>query len=254
MNLTQEQIAEVQKMLKLKKMYEGILRTSRNPEQIQRARIDLKKVLDRIDMLCPDGVPPEIENPNLASQNTPQKQYEILDQFEVTKASPHCEDENINIANTVIHVWEEEFMPALSESKVKLDYSNSTERDSHYALLENLKRQLKILTDAIEDYANTEREDLKLQLRDIRDRHMRHFLHETGVFLKKVHDFWKKILEDIRSGGMACMNQDEIIHMKGQFDAKSFLDGVVVSKAIETAVKFLDEAIDALNLPDLPKG
>ncbi|MDH5716359.1 MAG: hypothetical protein OEZ22_01835 [Spirochaetia bacterium] len=256
MSLTEEQKEEVKRLQTLAKQYEGIIKTSRNSEQLNRAKIDLKKIRDRIDTLCPDGIPANL----LTEKNTSQKpninqtieKYEVLSRFSVEKASPHCEDDEINLLSSIIKVWEAEFLSALAESHIKLDFSTSNERDSHYATLENVKRQLKILTDTIEDYHAANREDMKLQLRDMKQRYTRHFLNEGALLIKKYHEFWKVVREDIVTGGNRCLNKDDKIEYNIKFEKPTFLEGLPVSQVIKISEQFLSEAISALRLPNIP--
>ncbi len=254
MALTEEQTQEVIKLQKLDKQYEGLIRTSKNAEQVHRAKVELKRIRDRIDELCPDGVPADLTSaptPKLSEADR-LRQYNVLSQFSIQKASPNCDNADVNLMHTILSVWENEFVPGTGDGHLKLDFSLSSERDSHYALLENNKRYLKSLTETVEDYAGATRDDFKLQLRDMKDRYTRHYLSEGATFLKRARDFWKKIHEDISNGGHACMNKQDTIKFDKRFEAATYLDNYEIPRAVEVAYTFLREAIDALNLPELP--
>ena len=99
--MTPDKQEEIIKLQKIIKQCEGIVRTSRNPQTLQRLKIDLKKAKDKLDYLCPDGVPN-----NLTYTNEPQEvkvdihsqlqSYVYLPLFPVHKLSPHCEKDEIN--------------------------------------------------------------------------------------------------------------------------------------------------------------
>lgn len=254
MALTEEQTQEVLKLQRLDKQYEGLIRTSRNAEQQKRAKIELKKIRDRIDELCPDGVPADLNAvaAPVVSEADRLNSYTVLSKFSIQKASPNSDNNDVNLMYTVLQVWENEFIPGTGDGHLKLDFSLSSERDSHYAILENQKRYLKQLVDTVEDYAAATRDDFKLQLRDMKDRYTRHYLGEGATFLKRIREFWKKIHEDIQQGGHACMNKNDVVKFDRRFEGATFLEGYPVPKLVETAYIFVKEAIDALNLPDIP--
>ena len=255
MPLTEEEKLELQKLLKMDRQYAGIMRTSPNPEAKRRASIDLKKIRDRIDELCPDGVPETLTIPQVAPKQTVAEklqQYEVLSQFSIQKTSLNCDDKDVNMLAMVLRVWEDEFAPATGDNHLKLEFSLAQERDSHFAILENLKRNLKQLTNTIEDFALATREDFKAQLHDMKLRYTRHYLSEGIAFLKRIKAFWEKVDEDIQNGGQSCLNPEEIIEFNRHFESATFLEGYSSSKVVHTSVVFITEAIDSLNLPDIP--
>ena len=250
MALTEDQKQEVLKLQKVLKQYEGILRTSRNPEQISRTKKEIKKIQDQIEMIAPGGLSEDI----LASSRSnlpPQPSYVVLKDFPIQRASPKSDDEDVNLLYTVLLAWENEFLPAQSDSHTKLDFSLGAERDSHYTILENCKRHLKSLVDTIESYHQTNREDLKAQLRDMKQRYTRHFLQEGYQFLKKMRDFWKKVEDDIRENGMRCLSKDETIVFDKRFEQATYFQGKKVREMVRITNIFLDEAIAALNIPEI---
>ena len=258
MELTNEQKEEVIRLDKLRKQYEGLIKTSRNADQLHRSKIDLKKIYDRLQELCPDGVPASLSGGGNLTGSSPRNvndrlvDYEILSEFKVGRITPNCDDDEINLLGMIMKIWEEEFIPALLDSHTKLDFSFSSERDSHYSILENLKRQQKLLINSIEDYSAASREDLKAQLREMKQRHARHLMHESAVFLKKVIQFWKTVKDDIQHGGMGCTNKNEEILFDRKFETATYLNHRTVERAISMAVTFLTEALEVLNLPELP--
>ena len=161
------------------------------------------------------------------------------------------DDDDVNLMATFLTAWEEEFMPALSESHLKLDFSSGQERDAFYNGVENLKRQAKILFETIEDYSKATRDDVKAQLRDMRSRYMRSFLQEGAQYLNKIEEYWGKLLEDFETGGSRIMNRDDKVLFDRKFESATFFTGKPVGEALNTSVSFLREVIQALNLPTL---
>jgi len=259
MPLSEDQKTELLTLQKLTRQYEGIIRTSRNVEQQNKAKIELKKIRDRIESIGGSG---EAERflqgaPSAAPVYGKKKSiddigetYPTLGKMPMVKISPNSDEIEINILGSVLNAWENTFYPALG--KIKLDFALSAERDSHFAVLEGLKRQMKILTETIEDATRAVREDSKVQLRDMRTRQQRQFMFDGGTFLKKIHEFWRSVYEDIQSNGPKCFNKDDSIQIDTRLEAANFFQGKSVREAARFTVMFLHEAIEALNLPDLP--
>lgn len=259
MSLTEAQQNELLTLQKLSRQYEGIIRTSRNPEQLNKAKIELKKIRDKMESIAPGGVAEKF------LQGAPQPQasfgkkktiedigqsYPSLGKMPMNRISPNSDELEINVLGSVLTAWENTFYPALG--KIKLDFALSAERDSHFTVLEGLKRQMKILCETIEDIPRAVREDSKAQLKDMRTRQQRQFMFDGGGFLKKVHEFWKAIYEDIQANGPKCFNKDDHIQIDTRLEASNYFQGKSVRETARFTVMFLHEAIDALNLPDLP--
>ena len=238
------------KLQKVIKQWEGIIRTSRNPETLHRVKVDFKKAKDRLEYLCPDGIPDSLvyKTEDVQSQkvdiNSIIQSYTYLSLFPIQRLSPHCEDENINFLSTSIHVWDVEFSPSLSDQHIKLDFSMSSERDSHYGIISNLKRQVKTLSDIIEDIHSTVREESKAQLRNMKSRHARQFTTECSSFFQKSSEFWSIVDSDIRIGGNICTNPDDSIYFNERIEVKTFLDQKVVSEAIGITEGYAKEVLD----------
>ena len=250
--MTPEQQEEVLKLQKIIKQCEGIIRTSRNPATLQRIKVDLKKAKDRLDYLCPHGIPESLtyKTENTQSQkvdiNSQIQSYTYLSLFPVRKLSVHCEDESVNFLFTSIDVWDTEFSPSLADQHVKLDFSMSSERDSHYTLISGLKRQIKTLADIIEDVHAAIREESKAQLRDMKVRHARQFTTDSSAFFQKNSEFWSTISNDIQASGSMCTNPDDIIRFDGRLQVKTFLDQKTVHEAIHTTEAYIKEVLDVI--------
>lgn len=259
MPLTEAQQNELLTLQKLSRQYEGIIRTSRNPEQVNKSKIELKKIRDKMELIAPAGaaekflqgaVDPRAAVSKRKSIEDIGQTYPVLGKMPMNRICPGSDELEINILGSVLIAWESTFYPALG--KIRLDFALSAERDGHFAVLEGLKRQMKILCETIEDIPRAVREDSKTQLKDMRTRQQRQFMFDGGVFLKKVQDFWRAIYEDILAGGPKCFNKDDQIQIDTRLEAENFFQAMPVREAARFTVMFLHEAITALNLPDLP--
>jgi len=256
MAFTFEQIEELKKLKKFEKQYEGIIRTSVNGQQQQRAKIDLKKIKDRINEIDPKSLYTDTTIDSKSGNDSgvnPLAKYSVLSMFQLEKASPNCTDLDINLMHTIIYYWEKIFMIALGDKHVKLDFSLNAEREAHYPMLTNLKRYHKAMVDTIEDHAKATREDAKNQLADMKRRYGRQFLNDGVVFLRKVKEFWDAIDQDIKSHGIKCNNARDHLSFDLRFEEESFLKGSTNSEVIAKSVIYLAEGLSALRLPEIPK-
>lgn len=260
MSLSEAQKNELMTLQKLARQYEGIIRTSRNPEQQGKAKIELKKIRDKMESIAPGGSGDQFlqANPGTTPSYGSKKKsiedigdtYPTLGKLPMARISPNSDELEINVLGSVLVAWENTFYPALG--KIKLDFALSAERDSHFSVLESLKRQMKILCETIEDIPRAVREDSKTQLKDMRTRQQRQFMFDGGAFLKKIHEFWKSVYEDIQANGPKCFNKDDHIMVDTRLEVANFFQGKSVRETARFTVMFLHEAIEALNLPDLP--
>lgn len=259
MSLTEAQQNELLTLQKLSRQYEGIIRTSRNIEQQNKAKIELKKIRDKIESIAPGGAAEKflqgapVQTSGFSRKKTIEdigQLYPTLAKMPMVRITPNSDEFEINVLGSVLNSWESTFYPALG--KIKLDFALSAERDSHFTVLESLKRQMKILSETIEDMMKAVREDSKTQLRDMRTRQQRQFMFDGGTFLKKIYEFWKNVYEDIQANGPKCFNKDDHIQVDSRLEASNFFQGKSVRETARFTVMFLHEAIDALNLPDLP--
>ena len=254
--LTSEQRKEIIKLQRIIKQYEGILKMSKDAESIIRIKKDLQKANENLDLLCPNGVPGDLiyQEEKPAPKGDVKdlfKRSVILSNFPIQKASPNCDDNDVNILTTIIRVWDSEFLPALTEHHVKLDFSTSAERDSHFRLLEEIKRQIKIVGDSTENHHSAVREDIKTRLNEVRNRHVRNFLIDGLALIRKIRNFWSGLLQDIKTDSIQCMNPKDTIQLNTAFETATYLSGETVSKAIEIACLFLDEGIGLIKPPTL---
>ncbi|MES0490365.1 MAG: hypothetical protein ABUK01_10260 [Leptospirales bacterium] len=256
MALSSKLTEELTKFKKLEKQYEGLIRTSRSAEQLQRSKVELKKIKERIEELDPHGLyeaAPTLDDGKKSSNEPDFTKYTLLRKFPMTLICPSSTDKDVNLMYTILRAWEGVFMTALFDKHVKLDYSLNNERDTHYSILANCKRYEKMFAETQEDYNIATRDDAKSQLLEMRRRYARQYLNEGATFLRSVKNFWADINEDIGNHGTKCTNRTELIAYDPRFEEHSFLNSQSVATVVQKSVVFLGEGIDALRLPEIPK-
>ena len=181
MALSNQQFQELKKYQRIIKQLEKIQNSSMNEDQKKRVAKDLIKYRDKIQFITPDGVPDNIQIVSLrdmkkakkSQEGEDEKQYHnpniltrdnVLENLIVMKASSHSTDPEINLISTLISLLETEYAPILGDSHIKFDFSHINERDNILKHLENIQRTMKVLTETIEEYALSDKQDFKEQL------------------------------------------------------------------------------------------
>jgi hypothetical protein len=275
MALSNEQILELQKLQTILSQLEKILQVSQNPEQRKRVTKDIQKYKTKILSISPDGIPDNIhmvyvekETPkqNVTQSNTstsqkPEKDVplgyltrdKVLSNMVVMKISPHSHDQEINFIATLITVMESEYAPILGDSHIKFDFSHINERDNILKHIENIHRTMKVLTETIEEYALSDKQDFKEQLGRMKNKQSRIFIAEAGDLFKSFKDFVSTIIKSVEEGVGIIMNLEDRIHFNSRFERATILEGKLIPDALKQFLEFTYAALDNINVPGRAK-
>jgi hypothetical protein len=149
-----------------------------------------------------------------------------------------------------LNFFEDEFLTILSETKLKLDFKHSLERDSFYHRFENLRR----LFDSVhEDSSTVDLYSGQKQEEDMRKRSFkkkRNVIVEADKFMRSVARFTGALVMDIEAGGLICLNADDTLHFD-RIEGKRLFEGRQVHEALKELMSFAREVIDFLNVPQI---
>lgn len=266
--LTPEQREEAEKLLRFMKQMEGIIRTTPNAEQKARVSREMAKYRERLAALAPGkdlsrisvdqvreelglGEAPAEAAPAASPAGKAVNSYSVLAKFPIQKASPNSTDPDINLLATIWHVIADEYWPALSEQHCKLDFSHSAEREALRAALENINRNLKVLTETVEEYSGAEKPDFREQLLKMKNRQTRAFIFDSNEALKKLRDFLTKLNLDITERGGVIMNKTDRLKFNARFEKATVLENRTVAEGLQEFLQVINDAIEKLNLPTL---
>lgn len=267
MGLSPEEISLIQKYQKIISQLEHILKNSRNPRQRERVSKDLDKYRNRILAISPEGIPDTFMSARTIYNNPPAAEEESEENFDsdeegqkrdplehlvVMKISPHCNDNEINLIATLLNLLEEEYSPVLGDSHLKLDFTHATERDSLVKHLENIHRNMKVLTETIEEYALCDKQDFKEQLGRMKNKQSRIFISEAGDVFIQFRDFIDKLFTANQdSGGSVILNLKEEVNFNPRFERATLLEGKTVEQCLEQFYDFTVSALDHINIPTI---
>jgi len=264
-SLSSSQKIEADKLIKYIKQMEGIIRTSPNKEQVERVKKEIRKYRDKLGALVPglnvelnsDQIRAELKmqdmeaTPQPAARTPAPTASDMLSKFPIQKASPHSSDNDVNFVATVLTIVQKEYWPAISEQHCKLDFSNSAERDTIRNQLDNSMRNLKVLAETIEEYSMAEKQDFREQLLKMKNKQTRIFLYETNQTLKKIRDFLKKLMSDVKSGGNSIINKTDVLKFNPKFEEATVLEGAPIVEALVQFEMYASQAVERINLPEL---
>ncbi|MCB1303097.1 MAG: hypothetical protein KDK37_02410 [Leptospiraceae bacterium] len=268
MELSQDQLTEIDKITRYIKQMEGIVRTSPNADQVARVKRELSKYREKLKVLWPAFDPSQGHVDDLRAEvgldGAPAKRaaagadsggHDILDKFPVNKASPNCSDQDVNFLATILHVIQKEYWPAISEQHTRMDFSLNQERDTVRHHLDTALRNLKILTETIEEYAQAEKQDFREQLLKMKNKQTRVFLFETNDVLRLMREFLKKVAADVQQNGSGVLNKNEQVQFNSKFEDATLLEGYMIRDVVLEFLELLNQTIQQLRLPQMkPPG
>ncbi|GIX42718.1 MAG: hypothetical protein KatS3mg129_2451 [Leptospiraceae bacterium] len=263
---------ELEKLIKFIKSMQIIIRTSPNKQQVERVKKDLYKYIKKLQTIVPDfdpaketieelerrifqytniNKPPQHEQQKLSITTEEEKRDVSWDiKLPLKKASPHCNDPEINFIYSAIEFLQKEYWPILAEQHIHLDFTHSQERQSLRLEFDEVIRELKSLIETIEDYALAENPDFRDQLYKMKNKQIRVFLINVNDFFKKVKDFLSRLLEELDKRSSVIKNPDDKIVFDPQFEDASLLNGYTIRAALVEFISLMQFIIKKINLPD----
>ncbi|TGK14069.1 hypothetical protein EHO60_01620 [Leptospira fletcheri] len=252
--ITQEQILELQRYQKMINQLEKILRLSKNDEQKYRVSRDLDKYRNRMREISPEGIPDNLETAaeqiRLYREN-PDAAGRLLAKYPVMKISPNSNDTEVNQIGTWINVLDREYLPILNEMHIKFDFSHGNEKDGVVKHMENIRRNIKVLTETIEEYQAAEKQEFREQLSRMKNKQTRIFIAEAFEMFQKFNEFLNKVLDGLKAGGGIIMNVEDKILFNPRFEKATELEGFAIPKALQEFRDFTAEVLDRINVPNI---
>jgi hypothetical protein len=256
---------EVRKLNRLIRQYESVYHTAASGEQRERVGRELKRLQSYLEkILAVTMIDPEAirEPPPLDDEIS---LYPILSRL---SASAEGEEDDLpapeveqgpqppgelEIARITLYCdfFEKEFLPFLTERRLKLDFKFSMERDSFYRRFQDLKRKI---TDYHEECARLRQKGLtrpvEVEVRKRAFKLIRIIEVEASRLFRAVNRFSAELLEDAQGDGVKCLNGDQPTAFE-KIEGKRHLEGHAVSMALEELSDLSGEIVDFLNVPEI---
>lgn len=254
---TDDKTKKSTEIVKSIKLLESVLKTSSDDIQKARVKRDINTLRGRLKEMFPEADLKELENAIYADIMTMPtkeikhiKKYNHLKDVSINIYSNLKEDKEINEAASIMKFFEEHIWVAISDQHTKLDFSNSSERDSLYRQLDECNRAFKTFCQTIDDIEKVRSSDYINQLHLMRIRQGRLFLFEIHQFLKTAKKFISVLIENHDAGGNMILNPDDLIKYADYEEFPTYANWTVLN-ALKNMLEYIDESLDFINIPNI---
>ena len=242
---------ELRRLNRLIRQYETVYRTTADAEQRDRAGRELKELKSyRSKILAVN----EIDGGKVAE---PAAAADALADFPILAglvaddtASWEGDQEVRHIALYLGH-FEREFLPLLTETRLKLDFKHSLERDGFYRRYQEVQRRLEDWNEAHRrlDEGGFNR-DLESEVRTRIFKLKRNLAVEASRLFRSAERFADVLVEDARGDGVKCLNGDASVAFD-RIEGKRLLTGLSVTDALLALAEFSGEVAGYLRIPEV---
>jgi hypothetical protein len=250
---------ELKTLNKTIRQFESVFKSTKDPNQRARVNKELNKLKTYRDKLQSfhEFDSKEFEEPAAVDEWAGLSYLKTILEKEGKKSRDRkvsyegsLEDRELYYLFLYLNFFEEDFLTILSETKLKLDFKHSLERDSFYHRFENLRRLFDNLhedSSTVDLYSGQQHEE------DMRKRSFkkkRNVIVEADKFMRSVSRFSGVLVTDIEAGGLICLNAEDKLHFD-RLEGKRFFEGKEVREALKELKRFAREVIEFLNVPQI---
>jgi hypothetical protein len=242
---------EVRRLNRLIRQYEDVWRTTPDADQKERASRQLRELRAYRDKILAVNV---IDRGKV---DEPKEAPDALAEWPLLRELEAADDKTADLDVEVRHValyldhFSQEYLPFLTETRLKLDLKRAIERDAFYRRFQELERRL-------EDWREAHRRlddggfnrDLENEIRTRLFKLKRILAVEASRFFRSLQRFARVLVEDARTDGVQCLNaKDEIAF--DPIEGVRRLAGRTVEEALGELEVFATEAVDYLSIPEI---
>ncbi len=242
---------EVRKLNRLIRQYETVYRTTDDADQRERAGHELKELKSYRDKILAVNV---IDRGKLSEQPAASDtlaEFPILSHLVASETDPWEGVQEVRHIALYLRHFEREFLPILTETRLKLDFKHSLERDGFYRRFQEVQRRLNDWHEAhrrIDDGGFNR--DLESEVRTRIFKLERILDVEASRLFRAVKRFAEALVEDARGDGVKCLNGDEPIQFD-RIEGERLLAGMNVTDALQALAGFATEVAGYLRIPDV---
>jgi hypothetical protein len=250
---------ELRHLNRLIRQFEAVFKSTRDPQQRDRVTRELRQLKTYKEKLesFHDFDPHELEEPDDGDslRDLPYLQRSVAAGGE--KESPAArvnaedyQDREVYQLALYLAYFEGEFLSLLSETRLKLDFKHSMERDSYYHRFENLRRLLSGLREDSSRLGNVlgQKHEEEMRMRSFKN--SRNLIMESDKFFRNLLRFAGSLVEDITSAGSICLNPRDLLRFD-RMRGRRQLEGQSVEKALAELAEFSAEVTRFLNVPQI---
>jgi hypothetical protein len=246
--------------------YESVYKTTKDSGQRQRVEKQLKELrkdrekLLAVNVIEPEATPAEEDAGGLSEfpllQRLLDRESTLDPRQRVPLLWPRNEEpspaqEEIYRLMILMRWFRDEFLPFLTEKRLKLDFKFSLDRDGFYARFQEVERKL----DGFREENTRLREgatghEMELEMKKRFGKLKREIEADAAKLFHAVHVFARELSEDAIGEGVKCLNGSERIEFD-RIEGKRALEGRTVRGALEDMGRLATEVEQYLNVPDI---
>jgi hypothetical protein len=258
---------EVKGLNKLIKQYETVYRTTPDADQKERVERQLKdlrsyreKILT-VNVIREQDLEEEVDGEDplehvpqlkaLLAKNSTDSPAEAVAPFATGDAPPTTAQEEMFHLALYVRQYEREFLPFLTEKKLKLDFKYSLDRDAFYNSFQAIQRKISGYRDESRRLAEgLVSRDMELEIRKRTLKLTRLIQAEAARFFRVIERFCGILIEDAHGDMVKCLNCNGVITFDS-IEGARLLQGRTVGGALGDLREFAAEAVAYLNIPDI---
>ncbi len=260
--------AELKSLNKLIKQYETVYRTANDGDQRERVAKELKQLKSYRDKILAVNVfedisleEPVLDDDELEEYPILKRLVELHDEEEQERRKtlvaaedrdePTASEKEVSRVGLYMDFFEKEYIPFLTEMRLKLDFKFSMERDGFYRRFQELMRKIADYRDEVKRLAEgTFTKEMETEIKKRTFKLKRILEAEASRFFRAIKRFTTELAEDARTDGVKCLNGDDVIGFD-KIEGKRYIAGQRVTNALDELGRYADEVILFLNVPDL---
>lgn len=242
---------ELRKLNRLIHQYETVYRTTTDADQRERAGRELKELRSYRAKILAVNVIDRGKVAEQANSDDPLADFPVLSRLVAADSEAWEGDQEVRHIALYLGHFEREFLPILTETRLKLDFKHSLERDGFYRRFQEVQRRLDDWHDAhrrLED--NTFNRELDSDVRTRIFKLERNLAVEASRLFRTVQRFAAVLVEDARGDGVKCLNGDEPISFD-RIEGERLLAGLPVVDALQELESFAEEVAAYLRVPEV---
>lgn len=242
---------ELRRLNRLIHQYETVYRTTTDADQRDRAGRELKELKSYRNKILAVN---EIDRSKLAEPSTAAdalSDFPVLADLVAADTVAWEGDQEVRHIALYLGHFEREFLPLLTETRLKLDFKHSLERDGFYRRYQEVQRRL-------EDWHEAHRRleeggfnrDLESEVRTRIFKLKRNLAVEASRLFRSAVHFADTLVDDARGDGVKCLNGDEKVVFE-RIEGDRLLAGLDVTDALQALAGFAAEVAGYLRIPDV---
>ena len=246
---------ELKQLNRLIRQFEAVYRTTGDPLQRERVNRELKRLktaknqIESFHELDPQGIREDEEYEELQGMDFLKRILAMAPKGRTSEAAEVREDPEQFRLSRYLQFVEDEFLPLLSETRLKLDFKHSLERDGFYHRFGNLRR---LFADLDDESSRMDPYFAEKHAEDIRQRSFkkrRSIALEADKFFRSLVRFSGNLIDDINQGGSICLNYGDTLQFDRKLEGNRYLENQSVRDALGQLNDLATEIVKFLNVP-----